>query len=74
MWCFCRFPQDSIPAHVAKDFVLDMRALDEQPRLNLATFVTTFMEKDAEEVFKKTWNVNGADASQYPSCKRMEER
>ncbi|CAL8471405.1 g10947 [Coccomyxa elongata] len=68
------FPQDSIPAHVAKDFVLDMRALDEQPRLNLATFVTTFMENDAEEVFEKTWNVNGADASQYPSCKRMEER
>ena len=27
-----RFPKDTIPAHVAKDLVLDMRALDEQPR------------------------------------------
>ncbi len=42
--------------------------------MNLATFVTTYMEDDAEEVFKKTWNVNGADASQYPSCQTMEKR
>lgn len=43
-------------------------------RMNLATFVTTYMEDDAEEVFRRTWNVNGADASQYPSCKTMEDR
>lgn len=70
----CRFPQDTIPAHVAKEIVLDLRTLDEQPRMNLATFVTTYMEKDAEEVFQQTWNVNGADSVQYPSCKAMEAR
>lgn len=32
------------------------------------------MEPAAEEIFQRTWNVNAADAAQYPSCKEMEKR
>jgi hypothetical protein len=32
------------------------------------------MEREAEDVFQETWNVNGADTVQYPSCKEMENR
>ncbi len=43
-------------------------------RLNLATYVTTHMEKDVQSIIDKCININLADAVQYPSCLTMHNR
>lgn len=43
-------------------------------RLNLATYVTTHMEAEVEELIRTSVNINLADAVQYPSCVAMNDR
>jgi len=51
-----------------------MRQLDQNPRLNLASFVSTYMEPEAERVMIEAFNVNFVDADQYRSCQEMQKR
>ena len=43
-------------------------------RLNLASYVSTWMEDAADEIFSFAKNVNLADSVQYPSSTLMERR
>ena len=43
-------------------------------RLDLASFVTTWMEPEAEEIIAATQAINMVDVSQYPQCAEMEQR
>ncbi len=43
-------------------------------RLNLASYVSTWMEDAADDIFAFAKNVNLADSVQYPSSAAMERR
>ena len=43
-------------------------------RLDMASFVTTWMDPEAEALIAETQAVNIVDTSQYPQCTEMEQR
>ncbi|MEU1299709.1 glutamate decarboxylase [Streptomyces shenzhenensis] len=54
--------------------VRDELMLDGNARLNLATFVTTWMEPQARHLMAETAEKNLADRAEYPQITAMEER
>ncbi|KAK9814098.1 hypothetical protein WJX72_000614 [[Myrmecia] bisecta] len=70
----CRLPEKEMPAHVAYQFIKDIRQLDANPRLNLASFVTTWMEPEADKLIAEASNVNFVDMEQYASCTDIHNR
>lgn len=40
----------------------------------MASFTTTWMDKEAEALIAETQAINIVDTSQYPQCKEMENR
>lgn len=42
--------EEEMPARTAARFIKDDLLLDGQPSLNLASFVTTYMEEEAEQL------------------------
>lgn len=71
--CECRaFPAQGLPSNVAYQLAADARNLDANPRLNLASFVTTWIEREAMDLMTESLNVNFVDAEEYPSCVEME--
>jgi len=69
-----KMPRDGEPANVVQQLIEDERQLDANPRLNLATFVTTWMEPEVEELIQKAMNVNYVDMLQYQSCTEIHNR
>lgn len=69
-----RLPEHSMPAYMAKAIIQDMRSLDFNPRLNLSTFINSWVEEEAQELMVAALPVNQADAVQYPSTIEMEKR
>merc|ERR1711977_162412 len=69
-----KLPEVGCPAPVAKQLIQDERRLDANPSLNLASFVTTWMEKEAEEIMHDALDVNYVDMMQYPSCTEIQNR
>ncbi|KAK9795484.1 hypothetical protein WJX73_003546 [Symbiochloris irregularis] len=69
-----KLPERGMPADIAYQLIKDMRQLDSNPRLNLASFVTTWMEPEAEKLIQESLNVNFVDVEQYPSCATIERR
>ncbi|CAI5513516.1 unnamed protein product [Closterium sp. Naga37s-1] len=67
------FPADEMPREVAYQIVADMLEMDGKPRLNLASFVTTWMEPDAERLMTASLNKNAIDLSEYPACAHIQE-
>jgi len=72
-------PVDELPPSMsAPDLVCrrvrDELMLDGNARLNLATFVTTWMEPQARELMAETAEKNLADRAEYPQITAMEER
>ena len=67
-------PEGSLPAASAKAMVLNILELDMNPRLNLATWLTTLMEGDAEEVIQRALHINSADSLEYPSSSKAAQR
>ncbi len=49
----------------------DDLSLDGEPRLNLATFVTTHCEQEAEELMMKANKKNAIDLDQYPQVNEL---
>ena len=62
------FPAGPKPAAVVAQLIRDKRLLDSNPRLNLATFVATSVEKECEELMLEALNVNAIDEEEYPSA------
>jgi glutamate decarboxylase len=69
-----RIPDTTIPAGVAARLVRDELILDGNARLNLATFVTTWMEPEAEALMAETFDKNMIDKDEYPQTAELELR
>jgi len=74
-----RAPRHEIPdtgmhPDTACQFVLDELMLDGNARLNLATFVTTWMEPQARLLMTATFDKNMIDKDEYPRTADLEQR
>ncbi|MCL4485264.1 MAG: glutamate decarboxylase [Nitrospirae bacterium] len=67
-------PGEGIPAEAAYRLISDELNLDGNPALNLATFVTTWMEPEAERLIADTLNKNLVDQEEYPQTGVIQER
>jgi glutamate decarboxylase len=72
-------PRDAMPMHeldpdVAYQLVRDELMLDGNSRLNLATFVTTWMEPQAQKLMSETFDKNMIDKDEYPRTAEIERR
>ncbi len=63
-----------LSAEVAYQVVHDQAMLDGNARLNLATFVTTYMDKEAKLLYAQTVDKNMIDKDEYPATAAIEER
>ncbi|HEX2902634.1 MAG TPA: glutamate decarboxylase [Jatrophihabitans sp.] len=69
-----RLAADPVPADVACQLVKDELLLDGNARLNLATFVTTWMEPQAAELMAACADKNMIDKDEYPQTAELERR
>jgi glutamate decarboxylase len=65
---------DPVPADVAYQIVHDELLLDGSARLNLATFVTTWMEPEAARLMAESVDKNMIDKDEYPQTAEIERR
>jgi glutamate decarboxylase len=75
----CEIPRFRLPEHgvlprTALQIVRDELILDGNARLNLATFVTTWMEPEAEQLMAETAQKNMIDKDEYPQTAELEKR
>ena len=64
----------SLPPDAALQLVRDELMLDGNARLNLATFVTTWMEPQARELIAECVDKNMIDKDEYPQTAELERR
>jgi len=69
-----RLPNTDTPADVAYQIVHDELMLDGNARMNLATFVTTWMEPQAERLMAECLDKNMIDKDEYPQTAELEMR
>jgi glutamate decarboxylase len=69
-----RFAPDPVPADVAYQLIHDELLLDGSARLNLATFVTTWMEPQARQLMADCVDKNMIDKDEYPQTAELERR
>ena len=67
-------PPGEIPPRTAYQIVHDELMLDGNARLNLATFVTTWMEPEAEKLMAECFDKNMIDKDEYPQTAELEMR
>ena len=67
-------PDSSMPADVAYQICHDEMNMDGNPTLNLASFVTTWMEPQAKQLIDESLNKNLIDRDEYPQTQRIEHR
>jgi glutamate/tyrosine decarboxylase-like PLP-dependent enzyme len=61
-----KLPDESIPKDAAYQVINDELMLDGNPRLNLASFVTTWMEPECDKLIMAALNKNYVDMDEYP--------
>ena len=69
-----RMPDECMDADAAYRFIHDELMLDGSSRLNLATFVTTWMDPQAEKLMAETFDKNMIDKDEYPATAAIEQR
>jgi glutamate decarboxylase len=67
-------PEASLDPAVAYQLVHDELALDANPALNLATFVTTYMDEEAGRLMVENANKNAIDWDEYPQTVKLQDR
>jgi len=67
-------PDGELAARAAYQLIHDEMTLDGTPLLNLATFVTTWMEPEADKLQMETASKNFIDQEEYPITTVMERR
>jgi glutamate decarboxylase len=67
-------PGDGMPADVAYQVIHDELMLDGNARMNLATFVTTWMEPQADKLMAECFDKNMIDKDEYPQTAELEMR
>jgi glutamate decarboxylase len=68
------FPQSGMPSLDAMRMVDEELALEGDPNRNLATFVTTWMEPEAERIIAENLHRNFIDHAEYPITAEIEQR
>ena len=68
------FPETGIPALDAFRLVAEDLALEGDPARNLATFVTTWMEPEAQRIIATNLHRNFIDHAEYPRTAEIEQR
>jgi glutamate decarboxylase len=68
------FPDDGMPAVDAMRLVAEDLALEGIPVRNLATFVTTWMEPEAQRIITDNLHRNFIDHAEYPRTAEIEQR
>ena len=68
------FPETGIPALDALRLVAEDLALEGDPARNLATFVTTWMEPQAQQIIAMNLHRNFIDHAEYPRTAEIEQR
>jgi glutamate decarboxylase len=69
-----RLPENGVLPRTALQVVRDELILDGNARLNLATFVTTWMEPEAEQLMADCAAKNMIDKDEYPQTAELERR
>ena len=69
-----RMPEGEMLPATALQVVRDELILDGNARLNLATFVTTWMEPEAEQLMTECFSKNMIDKDEYPQTAELERR
>ncbi len=69
-----KMPEEGMDADVVYQLIHDELNIDGNPALNLATFVTTWMEPQAEKLILDTLNKNLVDQDEYPQTGKIQER
>jgi glutamate decarboxylase len=67
-------PEGELPPDVAYQIIHDELMLDGNARMNLATFVTTWMEPQAEKLMAECFDKNMIDKDEYPQTAELESR
>nr|DAD32426.1 TPA_asm: hypothetical protein HUJ06_011277 [Nelumbo nucifera] len=66
--------EKSIPKEAAYQIIHDELLLDGNPRLNLASFVTTWMEPECDKLMVEAINKNYVDMDEYPVTTEFQNR
>ncbi|HEY9411952.1 MAG TPA: glutamate decarboxylase [Jiangellaceae bacterium] len=69
-----RLPKEGMPAADAMRLLGEELVLDGIPMRNLATFVTTWMEPEAQRVIAENLHRNYIDHAEYPQTAEIEQR
>nr|BAP77014.1 glutamate decarboxylase [Klebsormidium flaccidum] len=69
-----RMPEDETPKDAAYQIIHDELLLDGNPRLNLASFVTTWMEPECDKLIMESLNKNYIDMDEYPITTELQDR
>ncbi len=69
-----KFPQSQMDSRSVYQIIHDELNLDGNPDLNLATFVTTWMEPEADQLIMENLHKNFIDHFEYPQVNKIEER
>lgn len=67
-------PREGMPARAAYQLIHDEMNLDGNPALNLASFVTTWMEPEANQLIAETIDKNFVDNDEYPQTEVVQTR
>jgi glutamate decarboxylase len=67
-------PATGMPPDVAYQIIHDELLLDGNARMNVATFVTTWMEPQAEKLMAECFDKNMIDKDEYPQTAELEMR
>ncbi|KAK3304646.1 pyridoxal phosphate-dependent transferase [Chaetomium strumarium] len=67
-------PEGEMPKEVAYRMIKDELSLDGNPILNLASFVTTYMEEEAEKLMAESFSKNFIDYEEYPQSADIQNR
>ncbi|KAF4977562.1 hypothetical protein FZEAL_5933 [Fusarium zealandicum] len=69
-----QMPEGEMPRDIAYRMIKDDLSLDNNPMLNLASFVTTYMEDEAEKLMAESFSKNFIDYEEYPQSADIQNR
>jgi glutamate/tyrosine decarboxylase-like PLP-dependent enzyme len=69
-----KLSEKGMPPRTAYQLVHDELMLDGNAHMNLATFVTTWMEPEAVQLMSETFEKNMIDKDEYPQMAEIEKR
>lgn len=69
-----QIPQDGAPADTVYEMLKDELDLDGRPNLNLASFVDTYLENNAQQLMIENMGKNLADNDEYPAMLAISNR